>query len=339
MIKYPYNLKRGDTIGLTATSSAVNLQKIDKAIEHIEQLGYNIIETRSVRNPNIKCVSADAKVRANEFIALWKNDDVKMIIQARGGEFLMETIPYIDEQFKKENLQDICKWVRGYSDITGLLFYLTTHYNIATIECDNLSNYAMEPLHKSLLKPFEAVSNKEIFIQENYDMWQSEENENDTSYQFNLNQKSKCKELSGLNDVHFTGRLIGGCLDVLSIYRGTRWDNVSNWINQFKNEGIIWHLENCGYNAADVYRLLWEMREQEWFKYVKGFLIGRTYSAQNVEDFTYFDALQKGIGILNVPVIYDLDIGHQLPQWTLINGSFATVDFTNGKCILKQEYI
>lgn len=339
MIKYPKSLKKGDTIGLTATSSAVNLEKVDKAIDNIEKLGYNIIETESVRNPNIKCVSNTPEKRAQEFIGLWKNPEVKMIIEARGGEFLMETIPYIDEKFKKENLQNICKWVRGYSDITGLLFYLTTHYNIATMETDNLSNYAMKPLHESLIKAFEAVENSADFIQHNYPFWQSEENKEDKTYQFNLTETSKCKCLQVDEQVEFEGRLIGGCLDVISIYRGSRWDNVCNWIEQYKDEGIIWHLENCGYNAADVYRLLWEMREQGWFKYAKGFLIGRTYSAQDVEDFTYIDALQKGIGCLGLPVVFDLDIGHQLPQWTIINGAYGKFKFDKGNCTLIQKYI
>lgn len=222
MIKYPKSLKKGDLIGLTATSSAANLEKVDRAIKNIEKLGYSIIETESVRNPNIKCVSNSPKKRAVEFIELWKNPDVKMIIEARGGEFLMETIPYIDEYFKKENLEKICKWVRGYSDITGLLFYLTTHYNIATIETDNLSNYAMNPLHESLIKAFEAVENDSDFIQYNYPLWQSEENREDKTYQFDLTEKSKCKSLQGDEKVEFEGRLIGGCLDVISIYRGTR---------------------------------------------------------------------------------------------------------------------
>ena len=63
-------------IGLTATSSAVNLEKVDKAIKNIKRLGYQIVETESVRNPNIKCVSNNAQERAKEFIALWKNPDV-----------------------------------------------------------------------------------------------------------------------------------------------------------------------------------------------------------------------------------------------------------------------
>ena len=339
MIRYPECLNKGDVIGLTATSSAANLSKIDKAILHIEEKGYNILETKSVRNPNIKCVSADEKTRANEFVELWKNPNVKMIIEARGGEFLMETIPYIHDEFKKYNLQKICKWVRGYSDITGLLFYLTTHYNIATVETYNLNDHAMSPFHASLIKAFEAVETKEDLIQNSYSLWQKEDKEDDETYQFNLTEKSNCKCLQEKDNVEFEGRLIGGCLDVLSIYRGTKWDNVLNWIEQFKDEGIIWHLENCGYNAADVYRLLWEMREQGWFKYTKGFLIGRTYAAQNVEDFSYLDALQKGIGQLNVPVLYDLDIGHQLPQWTIINGSYGNVKFNQGQCCLTQKYV
>lgn len=339
MITYPQCLEKGDIIGLTATSSAANLLKIDKAINNIEKMGYTVIETESVRSCGAKCVSADEKVRANEFVELWKNPKVKMIIEARGGEFLMETIPYIDEEFKKNKLYSMSKWVRGYSDITGLLFYLTTNYNIATVETYNLNDFAMQPFHESLQKSFEAVEDKNDLIMYNYPLWQKEEKESDITYQFNLTENSKCKSLQGEDSVIFEGRLIGGCLDVISIYRGTKWDNVVNWIEQFKEEGIVWHLENCGYNAADVYRLLWQMKQQGWFKYTKGFLIGRTYSGQNVVDFSYEDALKKGIGDLNVPVLYDLDIGHQLPQWSIVNGSLGKVNFKKGKCTLIQKYI
>jgi len=43
------------------------------------------------------------------------------------------------------------------------------------------------------------------------------------------------------------------------------------------------------------------------------------------------DALKQGLGSLDVPVIYDADIGHIPPQMQIINGSICNVEFADGK--------
>jgi len=40
---------------------------------------------------------------------------------------------------------------------------------------------------------------------------------------------------------------------------------------------------------------------------------------------------------LNVPVIYDADIGHIPPQMQIVNGAIGRVEFADGKAVVMQE--
>lgn len=337
MTIYPNKLEKGDSTGIVAPSMSNEPEKIDRAVNNLKKIGYEVIEGKLIRNEIIKCVSGSIEDRVNEFIDMWKKEDVKYIIGATGGEFLMELLPSIEKIFTEEKLYENPKWIQGYSDMTTVLFYLTTKYNIATIQAYNVGKYAMEGFHESLLIPFSIAEKLEDNIQENYPYWEKEKNKEDETYQFNLTEKSKCKMLNG-NQTEFSGRLIGGCLDVISQYTGSRWDNVEKYINQFP-EGMIWHLENCELTQAEMYRRLWFMREQGWFKNAKGFIFGRTHMEEAYFDFEYTDALKKALGDLNVPIVYDIDIGHTMPQWTIVNGSLGKIKFENGKCTLVQQFI
>ena len=52
-MNYPENLKKGDTIGICAPSGGISkpekIQELEKAIQQLEEMGYKIIETESVR--------------------------------------------------------------------------------------------------------------------------------------------------------------------------------------------------------------------------------------------------------------------------------------------------
>lgn len=79
------------------------------------------------------------------------------------------------------------------------------------------------------------------------------------------------------------------------------------------------------------------MRECGWFKYCNGIIIGRPDGYSDKRDFTLYDALNQGLGSLNIPVLYDADIGHIPPQIQIINGSYGKVEFNNGRAIIVQS--
>ena len=80
------------------------------------------------------------------------------------------------------------------------------------------------------------------------------------------------------------------------------------------------------------------MKEIGWLNNVNGILIGRTFM-KDVEYFTFKEAIKRALGDLEVPVIYDVDIGHVPPQFIIINGSYATFKYNDGKGILTQKLI
>ncbi len=129
---YPKFIKKGDTIGVCAPSSGIireaKVNRLNHAIKMVHDKGYRVIETKHVRT-NEDYASSDAKTRAQELASLYQDKEVRAIICATGGEFLLEMLPYFDFSVVKENI----KWLQGYSDPTGLLFTITTNLDIATI--------------------------------------------------------------------------------------------------------------------------------------------------------------------------------------------------------------
>ena len=331
---YPQFLKEHDTIGVTATSSSGIRNPVDElilnnAIKNLNEIGYKVIETDNVRKGE-KLVSSSKEERAKEFYELWCNPVVKHIITAAGGEFLMEIIPYIDKYHLNEKEP---KWVQGFSDTSLLLFYITTKYNIATVHGTNFGGYGRKEIHPSFLKSLEMISDNNLKIQESFEMFESSPINKEEGKEFELprlDTKVLYKNLYKEEKVNMQGRLIGGCMDVLKTIIGTPYSFVKQFCNQFK-EGMIWYLENCEMNVCDMYRALWQMKEAGWFNNAKGILIGRTRSSEEIHGFTYEDALHDTFDDLNIPVIYDIDVGHTQLQWTMINGSFAKFDYEQGR--------
>ena len=64
-------------------------------------------------------------------------------------------------------------------------------------------------------------------------------------------------------------------MDCLATLLGTWFDRTADFAERYKEEGLIWFLEACDLNVFAIRRAMWQMEEAGWFRYVKGFLIGR----------------------------------------------------------------
>lgn len=337
---YPNKIKHGDIIATTAMSGGLedkrDENRVNYASENFINKGFKIVETADVRK-NKKLVSTNAVDRANEFMELWERADVPYIIITWGGEFLMETIPYIE----KERIQNSKpKWVQGFSDVSLLNFYLTTNFDIATIHSHNFSAYAMENWDRTLNESINFLMNSEELVQESYELYETDRcrDEGTEKLPFNYSEKVVYKSLFEEDETEFSGRLLGGCIDVLKTIIGTPFDNTKNFCNEYK-EGMIWYIENCEMSVTDLKRALWQMKMADWFENTNGILVGRTHANLPIGEFTYEDALKDIFEDMNIPVIYDVDFGHTEPQWTMINGAFAEFKYSNGKGNIVQKMI
>ena len=337
-MKYPKLLQKDDIIGICAPSSGASgdvlSARLDNAVSNIKSLGYKVIETASVRN-EIKCVSASSITRVAEFMSLYENPKVSAIIPPWGGEFLMDMLPFLD--FAKLAALP-AKWVCGYSDITTLTFALTLVGDIATVHGSNSLNMGYARIHETDLRAFESMSNQAI-EQKSWETWGNFTSWNDfTQDIYKLENPSLWKSLQGEAKVSFGGMMIGGCMDTLCKLLGTRFAPVENFLEKYKQHGFIWTLESCEMTAPDIYRTLWQMRECGWFKYCNGIIIGRPDGYREKCDFALTDALEQGLGCLNVPVIYDADIGHIPPQMQIVNGAIGRLEYADGRASLRQSF-
>lgn len=339
MIYYLEPLNKGDTIGIVAPSSGVTgifEKKLNKAIQQIEQLGYKTIESPSLRK-NHKLVSATAVQRANEFQDLYNNEQVKAIIPPWGGDFLIDILPYI----RYQDLQKP-KWIFGFSDTSTLLFSLTLKNFIATAHGPNLLDFGNQPIDESVLNALNILTKQkgESVLQNGLSHFQSEWLDMTEDYfpPYNLTEKVKWKSLPTVDEVQFSGRLIGGCLDTISKLIGTPYAPVNEFINKFSQDGVVWYFESCDMNASDIYRTLFQMKLAGWFENCNGLLYGRPEGYSDVGSFTFEDGLNKLNEGLNIPIIYDIDLGHIPPQLTFVNGAYAELFFENDNGQLKLTF-
>ncbi len=328
-MRYPENLKIGDTIGICAPSSGIvepeKIEKLDRAIENLKALGYNVIETASVRK-DIKGRSASAKIRAEEFMSLYENEEVKLIMYACGGDFLMEMLDYIDFN-KLSNMKP--KWTQGFSDITHLSFLLNTICDIPSIYCENVKEYGMKNIYYNLIDCLKIESGEEI-IQNSFEKYQDgkESNEDGT---YNLTAPVKWENITGNKKIVVEGRALGGCLDCVDTLIGTEFDKVTKYIEKYKKDGIIWFLECYEMNTPQLERILWKMKHANYFNNCKGIIFGRSYIMREDYEITFNEAILDVLKDLNIPIIIGADIGHVPPQLAITNGAILKITSENGK--------
>ena len=333
---YPKFIKENDTIGIPSPSAgANNIEKRNKMLnakKNLESLNYKLILSDNL----FKCEkgrSASALDRAKEINNMLINKNIDMLLCAAGGDFLIEILPYIDFKLIKDNP----KLIAGFSDPTGLLYPITTKYDIATIYGHNFSSLGMEKYHQSE-KDFLEIIKGNLIKQQSYDLYESNYQEKITGLEYyNLTEKVYWHTLDD-KEVSVKGRIIGGCLDIISELSGTKYDGIKEFNEKYQSDGIIWYFDNCELSMEETIRTLWRLFELDYFKYTKCIIFGRfglntTYYNYDVKTCLEDSVISK----LNIPIIYDTDISHKSPCMTIINGSITTINVKDGKGIISFE--
>ena len=327
---YPNFIKENDTIGITAPSDGIigkeDLYRLDSAINKLKKLGFDILETTNVRT-SIKGRSSSSEEQARQLETLFKNDEVQAIFCAAGGDFLLEMLSYFDFETVRNNP----KWLQGYSDPTGLLYTITTNLDIATIYGDNFKNFGMNPWDKSLENNLEILKGNNK-VQTSFEKYEKEYQEfkiGDEPY--NLTEKVYWKNINGEDKIEITGRIIGGCIDVLTELFGTRFDKTKKFLEKYKSDGIIWYFDNYGLTSEQLILTLWKLKDNDYFKYSKGIIFGRNIIESSCNNISFKEAVLHSLGDLCVPIIINADIGHVPPRMTIINGALAKISSERGK--------
>jgi muramoyltetrapeptide carboxypeptidase len=149
MIIPPF-IKKGDTIGITATARKISRDELSEAIKIIETKGYKVKLAPHLFAEENQFAGSDLQ-RKSDLQALINDADVSAILIARGGYGTMRIIDDIDFT----PLIKSPKWIIGYSDIT-VLHSALHRLNIASL-------HATMPIN--FIKNKEATDSLFIFLE------------------------------------------------------------------------------------------------------------------------------------------------------------------------------
>ncbi len=347
-MRYPDFLKENGTIGFVAPSFGCKLQPYRAAFENAckkwKELGYQLDlgpncfagEGIGISNTPEKC--------AGELLEYYAKKENDCLISCGGGELMCEILEYVDFEALRQAKP---KWYMGYSDNTNLTFLLLTLCHTAAVYGPCAGAFGMEPWHPALQDAMDLLTGKKQKV-ESYGSWEREgKKDEEHPYEpyycteplkLRMYAPDKKGELKEERELFMQGRLIGGCMDCLVNLTGTKFDRVGDFLETYREDGFLWFLEACDLNVFSIRRAMWQMEQAGWFKYVKGFLIGRPLAGQELMGLDRYEAVLPIARKHCVPILMDADLGHLPPMMPIVTGSMGTVRAKDDHMELEMEY-
>ena len=307
-----YNyLKEGQTIGMIAPSLGLfdekHITNYKKAKEFFLRKGYKIKEALSLYTENLYN-DTKPEIRAKEFMDMYLDDEVDMLISVCGGELLLELLDFIDfEKIKKAKP----KYILGYSDNTNLTFLLQTLCGIESIYGINATAFSKINLE---------------YVSDTYKLLTGEKKEFNSYKLYEDEFEEFSKEVKYIGNVDIKGTLLGGCLEVLKNLCGTKYDKVKEYNSTHDN--IIFYFDVCEFKPTEVYHTLWQLKHAGWFSKTTCFIFGRTIN--NYDFISYEDAIYRALSDITSNIVINADLGHIHPIMPFINGRCCRVIVKDG---------
>ncbi len=288
----PQAIKRGDTIGVVAPSNPIvgkNIEELNKAKEIVEKDGFKVIFSKNIFL-NTNGYTATAKEKAEDINEMFRNQDVKMIWCAKGGNNSNCVFEYLDYELIKKNPKIIC----GYSDITSLTNMIHEKTGLVTFSGTNFKTIATDETDYSYKEAINRFVNGSIEIG---------------------------KEKTGYKTIKegtAEGELVGGNLFL------TRGMVCGKYSISFKDK--ILFLEELGIETepAVINNFLYYMKQNGVFDEIKGLWLGNYEHESNI---TLEEIVQEVLGDeYSFPIIKSNNFGHCETKTVIPIGTRARIN-------------
>ena len=265
----PPLLKPGDLVVAIAPSGAVkSTDALEQGLSIWRERGYRVEMGENYRSCCGYLAGSDRQRRA-DLATAWQNPECKAIIAVRGG--------YGGARLLEDWTWDVTqtKWLVGFSDVTSLLWSLTT--------------VGISGLHGSVLTTL--VAEPEWAI----------------ARMFNYLETGQLDSLQGKSEVagQASGILLAGNLTVITHLLKTPMQPSFN--------GAILALEDVTEYPYRLDRMLTQWRMMGVLEGVKGIALGRFSRCEpypGTSSWTVEEVLRDRLKDLGIPLIYDLPFGH-----------------------------
>jgi muramoyltetrapeptide carboxypeptidase len=298
--------------------------RFDVGVRVAEEAGYNVRLGSCLFSDDV--VTGSVTDRAAELQAMLLDPTVGAVIPPWGGELLLPVLEHLDF----DRIAASPTWFAGWSDCSAVTLALLLRARVMSLHGQNFMDLPMQPAvgavgWRDVLVAAAGHSFSQTALTYFASKW-SDYRSNPEVSSFAVDTPTGWKLLGEQRNLEVSGRLIGGCAEIISRMVGTPYGDVTSFAQVNAPEGLIVYLEFAESNAYEAARTLHHFRLAGWFERANAVLIGRS-AGPDADGFTQDDAVIDALSGLSIPVIYNVDIGHRPPQMLLVNGATATVSF------------
>jgi len=263
--------------------------------------------------------------RAEDLMEAFADPQLKGIFSCIGGDDSIRMLPYIDYEVIKNNP----KIFIGYSDSTITHFIclkagLSSFYG-ASILAEFAENIGIFDYTKNWINTalFHTSPIGNIPTSDSWTGQRLQWLESNINISKNMTGNQGYEFLQGKGKVQ--GRLIGGCIEVLEMMKGTIL-----WPSPEIFRDSILFFETSEDMPEPSYLLYWlrNYGTQGILQSVRAILWGKPYQEKYYEEYKKIihKVIVEEFGLTNLPLVYNMSFGHNEPMMCLPIGSLAEID-------------
>jgi len=279
----PAPLAKGDLIGVVAPSYSPRPGWLRRGCHALERAGYRVVLDQEILTQRRFNVAEDER-RAENFMGMWLNPEVKAVIGGTGGYGAVRMLPHLEPEIFRRNP----KIFVGYSDVTALHLWLMRRAGLRVFHgptVDDLIPSSRDPTMASLLS---CMTNPRPATRVGREMARS------------------------VRPGRAVGRLVGGNLALVQQTIGTPYE--------IDTTDAILFLEEVRDPMSFVDERLVQLRASGLLAKVRGIVFGHLSLDRSEED-DFEDFVLDLVADLGVPVLMDFPAGHDSPNLTLPLGT------------------
>lgn len=323
-LRFPRPLRPGDRIGVTAPSAGVERglrARLDAGVGALVERGLDVVLGECLGVDGV--TSAPKEKRAAELTSMLCDPAIAAVVPPWGGELGIDLLDQLDWDALGRAEPT---WLVGFSDTSLLLVALTTRLGWGTLHGSNLMDTRYDA-PDGLLHWVDVASATGPVTQRSPGRYRTEgwdDYAGDPGVRtMSLDREGRWEVLGG-GGVDVTGRLVGGCIEVLGPVAGTPYGDVPAFGRAHADEGLLVYLEAAEGDACTIARTLHGLRLSGWFDEAEAVLVGRT-RAPDAAGLTQREAVVDALGMLDLPIVLDVECGHAQPFLPLVNGAVGRV--------------
>lgn len=298
----PARLNTGDKIALVTPGSYITEEEKQESIDNLRNLGFNVDYSDRLMQKN-GYFSATDEERAADVNEMFKRDDVRGIMCARGGYGCARILPYLDYELIRDNPKPFI----GFSDVTALHYAIYKNSRLITfhgpVGVSTFNRFSVNNFNNVLVEPKDELELTNSLSDNNYNPY----------------------GITTIAEGSAEGELIGGNLSIVTSLIGTEYDI------DFSDKIIF--LEEFLEEPYRIDRMLTQMLQAGKFKNAAGIALGVFKSCESnetnpsfSESFSLMEVLKDRLGNIGIPVVYGLSFGHVVDKFTLPVGVKAELN-------------